>query len=847
MILRALFTRPAGRRPLRLLVTVAGVAAGVAAVVATVAANRAAVRAMREGVTEVAGEAVLEITSPGGVPTALLGQLRGLAGEARVAPVIEEVALLAELEETVKILGLDLLTEAALAQLPPLAGEEPALNPLLEGRGALLPQRLAERLGIATGGRFTLVVRARPVELAVAGVFVPKRLASAWSHVLVLDIATAQELFGRQGFVDSVQLRPRTGVSLADLRGRLGPHLLPPPLQVVTPQERMAGGQRMLRALEFNLAALSGISLLVGGVLVATTLATSVVQRRQVIALLRSLGAGRGHIARAVLAEAAAIGLAGGLLGVVGGAVAARAALASVRATVAAAVQGAVPSTAIRVDPPLAAAGILLGVLVSLAAAALPLVEAGRTPPLQALRGEPAVFLTRRSRRRTLGAGLALLALAAVLVRLPAVEDLPIPALAGSLAILAALLATAGLAVDTFARLEAAPGIRYVGVPLRLAGAALAAGRRRAAWAAGAVGVAIALAVAIATMVNSFRTTVVAWAEQGLRSDLWVRPAAVAGVQVGRLHPEVVQIVTDLFGAAAVDPFHTTTVDLGGSPITLGGGAFAVLAHHGGIPFRGGKPAKQVFAAAVERGGAVINEPLARRAGLGEGDVLRLATPAGTLERPIVGVFYDYSRSQGLAVIDRTDFLTHFPDVGAQEVAVFLPPGADPEAARQRLLAALGGGFRVEVFLNRELRQEVLAVFDRTFAITTALQLVAVAVAMVAVATVLLALLGERQRELGLLRALGAGRAQLGKVVLLQAGLLGGIGALGGTAAGLAIGVVLVKVVNVQSFAWTLQLQPAWTNLAATAAVVALACAAAGAVPAVAALRLNPAEVLREE
>ena len=847
MIVRTLVIRPALRRPLRLLLTIAGVAAGVAAVVSTVAANRAAVRSMREGVIEVAGDEVLAITAPGGVPTTSLGTLRNLSADARLAPIIEEVALLPEIRDTVKVLGMDLLSDAAFDDLPPISGNPEAFERLLGGDGMLLPSELARRLAVTAGGSVTLVARARTAELTVAGVFVPQRLASAWNHVIVMDIATAQELFGRQGYVDALQLRPRPGVTLDALRAQLTPDLLPAPLVVATPREHAESGQRMLRALQFNLVSLSGISLLVGAVLVATTLATSVVQRRRVIALLRSLGAGRRQITRAVLLEAALIGVTGGLLGVVAGGFAARAALASVRATVASAVQSAVPATAIQIEPGLAVLGLLLGVFVSATAAVLPLREARATPPLQALRDEPPVMLAPRTRRRTTLLGVGLLAAGAALAQLPAIADQPIPALAASLVILAAMLATAGLAVDTFARLEALPGLRRAGVMLRLAGAALAAGRRRAAWAAGAVGVAIALAVAIATMVHSFRSTVLNWANQGLRADLWVRPAAVAGVQVGRLHPEVVRLATDLFGPDAVDPFHVATVALEEQLITLGAGALDVVARHGGVPFRGGRDARDVFAEAVERRGAVINEPLARRFGLAEGNVLRLATPKGLLEKPIVGVFYDYSRSQGMAVIDRTDFLKQFPDVGAQEVAVFLPAHADAAEARRRLLEALDSHYRVEAFLNRELRQEVIAVFDRTFAITAALQIVAVAVAMVAVTTVLLALLTERARDLALLRALGSGRSQVARVVLVQAGLLGSIGALGGIAVGLGIGIILVKVVNMQSFGWTLQLLLPWRNILVTAAGVALGCLVAGAIPAAAALRVAPAEVLREE
>ena len=142
---------------------------------------------------------------------------------------------------------------------------------------------------------------------------------------------------------------------------------------------------------------------------------------------------------------------------------------------------------------------------------------------------------------------------------------------------------------------------------------------------------------------------------------------------------------------------------------------------------------------------------------------------------------------------------------------------------------------------NRELRREVLALFDRTFAITGALQLVAAAVAVVAVLTVLFALLGERQRDLAVLRAMGGSRRQVARVILAQAGLLGFTGAVGGVAAGLAVGLVLVKVVNLQSFGWTLRFLPPWGTIAWSGIGVVAACLLAGLAPAVTAMRLRPA------
>jgi putative ABC transport system permease protein len=850
VLLRTFFLRPVRRRPLRFVTTVIGVAAGIAALVATVAASRAAVASLRDGIDQIAGRTRLEITAPAGVPEDLLGRMRPLTGDAMVVPVIEEIALLPALGDAVRVLGVDLLVDAQVRDIEPNGVASPdkrSVNTLLTGPGVLLPQRLAARLAVHPGDPLEISIRARRRTLTVAGTFSPQRFASVWDRVLIVDVALAQELFGKVGRLDRIELVPRPGVDEARLAAaaRL---LVPPDVTVEPPQARAATASRMVRALQFNLTALSGVSLFVGAVLVATTLATSVVQRRGVLALARSLGASRGQIARSLLAEAVAIGALGGALGVAGGVLGARAALASVRSTVAAVVRG-VPATEIQLPLWLAAGGLLVGVGVSFLAAILPLAEAVRTPPVQGLVGERPAFLRRPSRRRAAAVASAFAVLAVALARAPAWDDLPVAALLASMALLGVLLTIVSPVLDALARHAAAPFARAAeGTQIRLAIAALAAGRRRASWGAGAVGVAVALAVAIGTMVHSFRATVIDWTNQGMRADVWIRPlAATTGVQVGRLDPEVVQVAERLFGKDVIDPFHTATAYVGTQPITLAGGEFAVVARRGGVTFRDGRDSRTVFAAALEHRAAVVGEPFATRFGVREGDTITLHAADGTLTRKVEAVFYDYSNQQGMVVIDRHDFLRHYPDDGPRELALFLPAGVDPAAARDRLLAALGGRFLVEALLNRELRAEVVAIFDRTFAITRALQAVAAAVAVLAVLTVLFALLGERRRDLALLRALGGTRLQVGGVVAAQAALLGVTGACGGLAVGLAIGFVLVKVVNVQSFGWTLRFLPPWPSLAVTAALVTVACLLAGLAPALAAARMHPAEALREE
>jgi putative ABC transport system permease protein len=845
MILRALFLRPIVRRPWRVVVTVIGVAAGVAAVVSTVAASRAAIASFSEGVEEVAGAARLEVTRPGGLPEEVFGALRPLAGDALIVPVIEESVLLVELEDGVRLLGIDVLLDAQIR--PVLDGDErpPDLETTLLGFGALISRPLATRLGVAQGDQLTVSADGRPRSIEIVALFEAEELSAVWERVVVMDVAAAQELLGRIGRLDRIELVPRKGTDIDRLRDR-ALSLVPAGATVEEPSQRRRFADQMLASLRFNLVALSAISLLVGGVLVATTLATSVVQRRYVVALLRSLGASRRQVAAAILAEALAIGALGGVLGVAAGFGGARLALASVRFTVASVVRG-IPASDIRFDPQLALLGILVALVTALAAAVLPLLEVTAIPPLQGLRPVAPRRLATRA-RLTAAAILSLILLtAAILTRAPAIWDLPMAALLAALLVMVAVLVGSGVLLDSLARLGHLPFARLRAVALQLAAAALSAGRRRAAWAAGSVGVAVALAVAIATMVSSFRSTVESWTEAGLRADVWVRPlAAATGVWVGRLDPEIVTIAEQLFGPETVDPFYSQTISYRGRPVSFAGAAFDVVQHFGSVPFPG-RDSGPVFAEALARGGAVINEPFATRFGIAEGERLRLELPGGVLEPEVVGIFRDYSRSHGLVVVDRRDFLRFFPDRGPDDMALFLPPEIDAATARQRMLDAVRGKFLIEALLNRQLKGAVLDAFERTFAITTAMYLVAAVVAVVSVAAVLFTLVGERRRELATVRAVGGSRLQLMSMVVAEAGLLGVAAATAGTMAGLLVGVILVKVVNLQSFGWSLELVLPWASIAELALWVVSACLIAGLPPAFIAAKLQPATVLREE
>ncbi len=226
---------------------------------------------------------------------------------------------------------------------------------------------------------------------------------------------------------------------------------------------------------------------------------------------------------------------------------------------------------------------------------------------------------------------------------------------------------------------------------------------------------------------------------------------------------------------------------------------------------------------------------------------MRLPGPQGPVEFLIAGVFYDYSTDGGKVVLDRSLYLRLWGDRSATVFPIYLEPGADEEKIRALVSDRLQGGPPAMILTNGDLKREVLRIFDQTFAITYALEIIAVTVALLGIANTLLSGILERQRELAVLRAIGGTPGQVGRLILWESGLLGLAGTILGLGAGLALSVLLIEVINKQSFGWTILFHPSpWVWLEA-AGLALLTTLLAGYGPARRAARLPVTEGLQYE
>ena len=823
MLFRSLILRPMRTNRHRTVLTALGVALGVSVMLAIQLANQGSLRGFSAALDAVSGKAALEITCPPlGVDETLVPQLAWLREIGIATPVIEAdvTAQTGQGSETLRLIGIDALRDPALrdyALSGASAGGLELMTFLAQPDSVILTSSFAQRHQLKAGDALTLLVGDRRRMVKITQILGGKESgksspALAAQSLGVMDIANAQVTLDRPGHVDRIEVRLHDDVPVEKAEQILS-RRLPAGLSVQRPQRRSAAVEKMLAAFHFNLTMLSGIALVVGLFLIYNTISVAVMTRRGEIGMLRTLGVTRGQVLRLFLGEALLLGLTGACLGVP---------LAKLLA------EGAILLTSTTVDTLYVAtaakvpsitlwhwlAGFGIAVPLSLVASILPAREAALLSPVEAVRGGAVSSNSMKSKSGVLRAGISssLCLLAGYIAALQEpVFGLP---LWGHFASLCAIMAAAfavPVALGFIARVMRPLLARVFGIEGRLAASQIQASTQRLSISVAALTVALALTVAIAVMVGSFRQTVLYWVDQTMGADLYIRPGSPPRSQNPPTFSEAtLKILRGQSSVLAFDGYRAMDLPFGDRVIKLGTGDFEVQMQHGRVALKTAGDAKSILRLARERGEVFVSESFALRFHLREGDVVTLNTPKGPHGFRIAAQFYDYSNDSGTITMDQGEFQKWFGESLPTHVALYLKPGADPENVRSELLRQLDGRGLVSIFTNAGLRAEVLRIFDATFAITWALEIIAVLVAMAGVAATMLTLVLERRDEIRLLRIAGADAAQVRRTIVLESGLLGLVSQVLGLIVGIMLSLVLIHVVNPQSFGWSIRFHTPW-------------------------------------
>ncbi|HEV8076525.1 MAG TPA: FtsX-like permease family protein [Candidatus Acidoferrum sp.] len=841
-----LMVRPLFREPVRLGLMVLAVGLGVAVVLAIELAGNAAAGSFHSSMESLAGDNDLEVVASGGVPEALVATLATQPYPLRLSPRMEDFAVDTRTRETLPLIGLDLIAEGSRYASQADAGYTDPNNKSMEGsvRDLESPESVwvSASLGKKTGEHISLLINDRVLDCLVRGVL-PSTSGS--ENAILMDIAGAQRALNRFGRVDRILVKLPANSNLEEWQKKLS-GVLPPGLEVRPQGTGTEENRKMLAAFRWNLRLLSYIALVVGAFLIYNTISVSVVRRRSEIGIVRALGANRKDVLAAFLGEAACLGLAGALVGLPLGRIMAGGAVKLMAATVESLYVSSRPG-AIALTPYSLALALLIGVGVAVVSALSPAREAMQVSPVDAMAQGRREFIARARKGPDLAIAAVLAMLAALAARMPAFAGKPFFGyLATILLITAAAYAMPAL-VNFISGIAAGVLGKLFGVEAMLASRSLAASLRRTSVLVGALAVAVAMMVSVGIMVGSFRQTVVSWMNNQLPADLYLRPAGDAAAD---RHPtisvELVEKIAALPSVAAVQRLRAYEINYDGMPATLASVDLRVARAERKSDFFSRRPTGEVLEQLRGKNKIIVSEPFTYKHKVKSGDTITLSLGETRASFQIVDVYYDYASERGYILMDRDVLLKYLPDETPTNLAVFVAPDAQAAEVRKQI-QEVAVGRRILIFSNRDLRTEAVRIFDRTFAITYALEGIAVIVAVMGIAGALMALVIDRRRELGLLRFLGASSGQIRKMILVEAGLLGLLANLAGFVLGYFLSLILVFVINKQSFGWTIRFHWPVAVLLGALTMVYAATVLSGLYPARVAVRLNPLEVIHEE
>lgn len=823
----------AREQPARLATTLLAIMLGVSLASAVHTIGDSAASAFDKATRTLSGDADFVVRGPReGFDEGLYAQIARLAGVASANPVIELPVVSVAHQGSVTLIGLD--TFRLLDFRPAMYGEMAGSLQRLFGEPAVFLTADAARLwGAKPGDTVEVQANAGPRRVEVAGVLSERESVGERAY---MDLGVMQWAYDMAGRLNRIDVRLKPGEEAASVERGITA-LLPPGVMLSTPRIESERAAAATRAYRTNLGMLALVSVLTGAVLLMTTQALSILRRRESLGLLRALGVTRGEVERALVLEGAAIGFMGAVAGVILGQLVARWVLARHGADFGSGLWR------VRVDgTELDWLGISAAIGIATLACALaswwPAREGAARAPAKSLRpGDAALGSARFGSVRF---GVALCVLGVLLTPLPAVRGLP---LAGYAAIGAWLLG--GILLVPFIATRLLALLPGGGSALF----AIAVAQLRASVGLVSIGLAamivsFSLMVAMIVMVHSFRGSFERWVDASLPSDVVVR---VAPGNDGIVFTE--EDLRRLASAAGVRRLQISrtmriTMDPARAPIVL-------IARD--VPPSGLSSRLNVVEEAPSVPGssaqtiAWMSEAMADAAAWEPGGTYEIIVHGRPMALQIAGTYRDYGYPSGSLTITRDALIAGTGDARVNEVAIWL---VDPVAAGKWVESIRGQmsiGPALQVRTAGDLRAQALRGFDRAFAITYALELVAVIIGLLGVSFAATSTALARRAEFGVLRHLGMLRAAVQRMLVTEGLLTALIATFCALLLGAVISVILVHVVNRQSFHWSMDLAFPWGVLAGLAALLIACAGITAAVAARAAMGHDVVRAVRED
>ena len=837
----------------RALTVLLGIALGASVFTSVRLSIHASLDSFTRSMDVIAGSADQVIVQPGGrVPEEWVAKVMQSPVVQEVSPVLTTYVRLADNKsEPFLLIGVDPIMDRSFRKWqisePTKEDAESWVELLKRPYTMIVGKSLADKYAFGRGDQLFIEHTRQTAFFSIVGILSTGGLAMAeGGRIALTDIATFQELTKLYGWVDRIDIKIDPNASSKDLENIR--KILPDNFQLGFPSAAKESGQGLIRAYQLNLSILSFASLFVGMFLVYSLVALNAASRRHELAILRAAGASPYLLFLVFLAEGILFGVVGWLTALPISTLLVKYLLKGISQTI------SILFVKVQVDTlTLSPWEVILSfgitVFTSSVSALQPAWEAMQVSPNEALEISRHGMARKTSPNVLVMGGIGCLFLVVPLSLLPEILNMILPGYFAILLLFVGFSLFAPWGLQQMGHTLSPTLRRFVGIPAYLAGRYVRDSGTRTAVSVGALITAVALFSSLVIMIYSFRSTVQLWTDQTVSGDLFVTTKMG---EINRFRYPIPQAVVDgledFSDQVDIVPSRRYFLNDNNFPYEFELLDIDVFLRHGDFVWLKGDP-DRVRMLLKHGKGVVISEVFSNRTGLRLGDRFRARIESSLVELPVAGIIRDYRTQGGVVFYSLSQFKMHYHDVQWGGFRIFFK---DRTKDLETVVASLHNHFvrrwgdTLQIISGHALRNTILRVFDETFAITTVLLLIALAIAALGIATTLTILVLERSKQLNTLYAVGADLGQIRSMILWEAAFMVVAGELAGIVCGFVLSYILVYVINRQSFGWTFLYEVDWGALAMSLPLI-ISTALAAAYPAIKMVfRESPATMLRE-
>lgn len=829
-----------------------GIALGVAITISVDIANESAKKAFRLSSETLTGKTTHQIisTSPKGIKEDIFLQLRVKANIKKSAPVVQDyVNIIDSNERLVRLLGLDVFSEFHfrnyIFQDEKSFSIEKISSIFTEPNTILVSEKLAGNINKKTGDSIKIKYKGVITNLKIAGILKTNDNLSkeALKDLIIADISTAQEVLNKAGYLSNIDLILDKDIDDNILKIK---SLLTPDLKIITPKEKNNTVEQMTKAFELNLTALSLLALVVGMFLIYNTITFSVIQRRKIFGTLRAIGVTRKEIFTAVILESFIVSIIGSIAGLFLGILLGKGVLGIIGQTIND-LYYVVNVTKIEISYYLLLKGFILGIFAGITATIAPATEATFIPPVNALKRSEleSVFFTKLNLISISGLLICIFGTVSLFIPTKRIE----PGFVGLFSIVIGISLLVPLQTTLIISFFQKIAENFAGITGKLALRNIMRSLSRTSVAIASLMVSVSVIIGVSIMVGSFRQNVAEWLDTVLTADIFISAKNKNNSMDIAFDSKIIEEIRKIKGVKEVETARSLKIETPNYGLINIQGISKDISQNRKYIWK--RNWESVINNELKKGKVIITESFSFHNGIksrnNEPLYINLPTTKGNIKFEIAGIYRDYSSERGNILMNSKIYKGYWNDDQVTSIAVYTGINGDSEKIAEELKKSFSGKYDLLIQSNKTLRKNSLDIFDRTFAITDALRMLTVLVAFIGVLSTVMSLQIERIREVGILRANGMTVKQVFEMIMLESGIIGLISGIFAIPLGIIMSLILIYIINLRSFGWTLEFLPKFENFSQALIISIIAALIAGIYPSIKIKNLNVIDAIRTE